>query len=202
MVRFNRKTDRWIEYQFPEPISLDWRTWVDNSTTPVTAWYGEHNGYIVRIQPLDNRGTAATASAPQYTGAAQRPSPDPPKGNLQRSAEILYFKRLADGGPDRGKEIYFFKCWVCHNEYTRAAGTPAPSLKNLYKRPKLMSGQPVNDDTVAKQIREGGAGMPGFQYSLSDQDKSDLVSFFRSGKCCWEDSEEHDPPRNARYRAQ
>jgi virginiamycin B lyase len=53
MVRFNPKTDRWIEYQFPEPISLDWRTWVDNSTTPVSAWYGEHNGYIVRIQPLE-----------------------------------------------------------------------------------------------------------------------------------------------------
>ena len=38
---------------FPEPISLDWRTWVDNSTTPVNVWYGEHNGYLVHIQPLD-----------------------------------------------------------------------------------------------------------------------------------------------------
>ena len=26
---------------------------VDNSTNPVTAWYGDHNGYIVRIQPLE-----------------------------------------------------------------------------------------------------------------------------------------------------
>jgi len=53
IVRLNPKTDEWIEYQFPEPISLDWRTWVDNSTNPVTVWYGEHNGYLVRIQPLD-----------------------------------------------------------------------------------------------------------------------------------------------------
>ena len=53
MIRFNPKTDRWIEYQFPEAISLDWRTWVDNSTNPVTVWYGEHNGYLVRIQPLE-----------------------------------------------------------------------------------------------------------------------------------------------------
>lgn len=52
MVRYNPKTDVWIEYQFPEPISLDWRTWVDNSTNPVTVWYGEHNGYLVRLQPL------------------------------------------------------------------------------------------------------------------------------------------------------
>jgi streptogramin lyase len=53
IVRLNPKTDEWTEYQFPEPISLDWRTWVDNSTNPVTVWYGEHNGYLVRIQPLD-----------------------------------------------------------------------------------------------------------------------------------------------------
>jgi len=53
MVRYNPKTDRWIEYQFPEPISLDWRTWVDNSTNPVSAWYGEHNGYLVHVQPLE-----------------------------------------------------------------------------------------------------------------------------------------------------
>src|SRR5262245_6054812 len=95
-------------------------------------------------------GLAVRAAAPQSSGG-QRPNPDPPKGNLQRSAEILYFKRMADSGPDRGKEIYFFKCWVCHNAYTRAAGTPAPTLKDLYKRPKLMNGQPVNDETVTKQ---------------------------------------------------
>ena len=53
MVRYNPKTDRWIEYVYPEPMSLDWRTWVDNSTNPVTVWYGEHNGYLVRIQPLE-----------------------------------------------------------------------------------------------------------------------------------------------------
>ncbi|MGH9782734.1 MAG: hypothetical protein ACRD88_00995, partial [Terriglobia bacterium] len=53
IVRLNPKTDEWTEYQFPEPISLDWRTWVDNSTNPVTVWYGEHNGYLVHIQPLD-----------------------------------------------------------------------------------------------------------------------------------------------------
>jgi streptogramin lyase len=53
IVRLNPKTDEWVEYQFPEPISLDWRTWVDNSTSPVNVWYGEHNGYLVHIQPLD-----------------------------------------------------------------------------------------------------------------------------------------------------
>ena len=131
----------------------------------------------------------------------QRPAPDPPKGPLQRSEEILYFKRMADSGPKRGQEIYFFKCWVCHNAYTRAEGTTAPTLKDLYKRPMLLSGQPVNDETVANKIRNGGPGMPGYKYALTDTDINDLVAFFREGLCCWEDKEEHEPPLNPRFRA-
>ncbi len=52
-VRFNPKTERWIEYVLPEPFSHNRRTWIDNSTDPVTIWYVDHNGYIVRIQPLE-----------------------------------------------------------------------------------------------------------------------------------------------------
>jgi mono/diheme cytochrome c family protein len=137
----------------------------------------------------------------QTSGSGQRPAPNPPRGDLQRSAEILYFKRLADSGPRRGQEIYFFKCWVCHNAYTRAQGSTAPSLKDLYKRPALMSGQPVNDQTVADKIRNGGSAMPGYKYALSDQDINDLVGFFREGLCCWEDKEEHEPPMNPRFRS-
>ena len=133
--------------------------------------------------------------------SVDRGTPDAPKGNLQRSWEILNFKRFADSGPDRGKEIYFYKCWVCHNDYTRAAGSPAPTLRDLYKRPKLLSGQPVNDETIAAKIKNGGPNMPGYQYTLSERDLADLVSFFREGKCCWEDSEEKEPPRNPRYKS-
>jgi virginiamycin B lyase len=52
-LRFNPRTERWIDYMLPEPYSHNRRTWIDNSTTPVTVWYVDHNGYIVRIQPLD-----------------------------------------------------------------------------------------------------------------------------------------------------
>ena len=52
-LRFNPRTERWIEYLMPEPYSHDRRTWIDNSTTPVTVWYVDHNGYMVRIQPLE-----------------------------------------------------------------------------------------------------------------------------------------------------
>jgi streptogramin lyase len=51
--RFNPRTERWIDYMLPEPYSHDRRTWIDNSTTPVTVWYVDHNGYVVRLQPLE-----------------------------------------------------------------------------------------------------------------------------------------------------
>ena len=137
----------------------------------------------------------------QTSGGRERGSPDAPKGNLQRSADILYFKRFAESGSERGKEIYFYKCWVCHNDYTRAAGSIAPTLRDLYKRPKLISGQAVNDQTVAAKIKDGGPNMPGYQYTLTEKDLADLVSFLREGKCCWEDVEEKEPPRNPRYKA-
>jgi streptogramin lyase/mono/diheme cytochrome c family protein len=52
-VRFNPKANRWTEYVLPEPISHNRRTWIDNSTTPVTVWYVDHDGILVRIQPLE-----------------------------------------------------------------------------------------------------------------------------------------------------
>ena len=52
-VRFNPRTLRWTEYVLPEPFSHNRRTWIDNSTNPVTVWYVDHNGYLVRVQPLD-----------------------------------------------------------------------------------------------------------------------------------------------------
>ena len=130
-----------------------------------------------------------------------RPAPNPPAGPLQRSEEIIGFKRMAEGGPQRGQEIYFYKCWVCHNAYTREAGSPAPTLKDLVKRPIMLSGKPMTDENIADKIREGGPGMPGYKYGLTDKDINDLVSFFRAGMCCWEDKEEHNPPLNPRFRA-
>ena len=53
LLRFNPKTERWIDYMLAEPYSHNRRTWIDNSTDPVTVWYVDHNGYMVRIQPLE-----------------------------------------------------------------------------------------------------------------------------------------------------
>jgi len=53
VARFKPRTQQWIEYQMPEPYSLAWKVWIDNSTNPVTVWYGDYNGFIVRLQPRD-----------------------------------------------------------------------------------------------------------------------------------------------------
>jgi streptogramin lyase len=52
-LRYNPKTDRWVEYALPEPFGHNRRAWIDESTSPVTIWYSDYQGYIVRIQPME-----------------------------------------------------------------------------------------------------------------------------------------------------
>ena len=52
-LRFNPKTVSFTEYVLPEPYGIDRETWIDNSTDPVTVWYVDHEGWLVRIQPMD-----------------------------------------------------------------------------------------------------------------------------------------------------
>ena len=115
----------------------------------------------------------------------------------QRSVAIYNYKTTAESGWRRGEEIYYIKCWMCHNGYTIQAKTGAVHLKDLYKRPRLTSGQPVNDQSVAAKIRNGGSAMPAYRHVLSDADMADLLSYLREGHCCFEGSE---PPRNPAYR--
>jgi mono/diheme cytochrome c family protein len=123
---------------------------------------------------------------------ARSQSSAPARDNYQRSLETYEFKKAAASGPERGREIFYYKCWFCHNEYTKQA----PQLTGLFKRETLLSGLPVNDDTVKDRIRNGGAGMAAYKYTLSEADLNDLVSFVRD-KCCWDSDA---PPPNPRYR--
>ena len=116
----------------------------------------------------------------------------------QRSVAIYNFKATAESGPLRGEEIYYFKCWICHNQYTIKAGTGAVPLKDLFKRERLVStGQPVSNETVAEKIKNGSQRMPAYRHILTDKDLEDLLSYLRDEKCCFEGDE---PPRNPAYR--
>jgi mono/diheme cytochrome c family protein len=115
----------------------------------------------------------------------------PAKDYNQRALEIYEFRKAAKSGPERGQEIFYYKCWFCHNEFTK----DVPKLTGLYQHPTLLSGQPVNDETVKNQIRNGSADMAAYKYTLSEADLNDLVAYIRE-KCCWDSDA---PPLNPRY---
>jgi mono/diheme cytochrome c family protein len=145
-------------------------------------WYG-------RRQPAE-----VAEGPPPVPQAAIVPAPEadaPPADYNQRSLEIFEFKRVATSGAGRGKEIYYYKCWFCHNDFAEGA----PKLVGVYQRGTLITGRPATDDGIKEQIREGSAGMASYKYTLSETDIDDLVTFIREG-CCWKDDE---PPLNPRY---
>ena len=142
-------------------------------------------------------GAAVAIGVAVKCGAGQAPAQSEPaaqgKDYYQRSLEIYEFRKAANRGPERGREIFYYKCWFCHNEYTK----DIPKLTGLYQRPALLSGQPVNDGTVKDKIRNGGPAMAAYRYTLSDPDLDDLVSYLRE-QCCWNSD---SPPSNPRYLA-
>jgi len=135
---------------------------------------------------------AAAMPWPQTAVAAEK---DTITDDLQRSLKLDTYRIVADSGAGRGETIYFYKCWMCHNQYTKTA----PLLKDLYQHKTLATGGAVNDDTVTAKIKEGGAMMPAFKFSLSDADIADLRAYFHSGKCCVEGE---NPPANPFYQAE
>jgi cytochrome c5 len=134
-----------------------------------------------------------TAASAIGAPAPAQESNAPAKDYNQRALEIYEFRKAAASGPERGQEIFYYKCWFCHNEFTQGI----PRLDGLYQKGKLMSGESVTDATVKEKIRSGGPGMAAYKYALSDADLDDLVSFVRE-KCCWDSD---TPPLNPRFRA-
>src|ERR1700733_2280919 len=141
-------------------------------------------------------GAIVGASAQQQARQAptQLQPAEPAKDYHQRSLEIYEFKKAAQSGPARGEEIYYYKCWMCHNELAEGG---APKLAGLFKRSTLVTGDPVNDDTVKNQIRNGSANMGSYKSVLSEADLNDLVSWLHDEQCCWS---EDQLPRNPRYK--
>ena len=115
-----------------------------------------------------------------------------PVSPYQRSVAIYTFHKAAASGPDRGREIFYYKCWFCHNEFADGA----PKLKGVFQHKQLLSGRPANEEGIKDEIRNGGAGMAAYKYVLSETDLNDLVSYIRD-QCCWDSK---SPPPNPRYR--
>jgi mono/diheme cytochrome c family protein len=121
-----------------------------------------------------------------------------PLDPYERNAALWASQRAgATSGWQRGQELYYMKCWMCHSEYIIAADPfPAPSLRDVAKR--------LNDEQITSYIRNGTARMPAYGYQLSDADIKDLLALFKakcgtfpSGGGCFD---EHNPPPNPHYR--
>src|SRR5262249_28260600 len=113
----------------------------------------------------------------------------------QRTYEVLGNNEVASSGAARGETIYFYKCWMCHNNGARngdKSGLVGPSLASITARLKT-------DEALAAKIAAGGPRMPAFQHTLSGQDMSDLVAYLKAPGCCYENQE---PPKNPHYNAE
>ena len=103
-------------------------------------------------------------------------------------------------GWQRGQEIYYMRCWMCHSEYIIAGDhKPAPSLRDIARR--------MTDQQITMFVRAGTPGMPAYSpEELTDADMKDLLALFRE-KCGTFPAggggfDEHNPPANPNYRFQ
>ena len=159
---------------------------------------------LLSMSPTGPRLVFAQTATSQSPPAAEVPL-DP----YDRVSQVWYSQRLGASGWQRGQEIYYMRCWICHNEYTVTAEPgAAPTLRDLYKRPALRTtGEPVNDTTVTAVIRKGNFKMPAYSpTNFIDKDLADLLVYlkekcgtFATGGGCFD---EHNPPANPRYRVQ
>lgn len=72
------------------------------------------------------------------------------------------------------------RCLLCHY-VDRTEAKFAPSLKDLFQRQTLMNGKPVNDQTVAEWIADGGPTMPAFKFTLTSRQIQVIVTFLKQG---------------------
>ena len=149
-----------------------------------------HRWFVTTTVLLSGVGLAQVASQQAPRGG--------PTGNLvdrfQRTHEVLGNNELATSGVARGETIYFYKCWMCHNNEARkgdASGLVGPSLKNVAGRMKT-------DEALAAKIRTGGPRMPAFRHTFADADVADLMSYLKSPTCCYETDQ---APKSPHYNA-
>jgi len=82
------------------------------------------------------------------------------------------------GDATKGKEV-FEQCSVCHNATTDQKKM-GPSLKGLYKKPKMANGLKPTDENVLNFINKGKGSMPAFASVLSADEKDNLLAYLKT----------------------
>jgi mono/diheme cytochrome c family protein len=85
-------------------------------------------------------------------------------------------------------------CAVCHTisgKWNRIVKTP---LGGLFDRKQLVTGQPMTEENVRALIEKGGPSlMPGFQYTLTAQQITEVIQFLKAARCPAEGSDATQP---------
>jgi len=85
-------------------------------------------------------------------------------------------------------------CGVCHTisgKWNRIVKAP---LGGLFERRQLVTGQPVTEENVRALIEKGGPSlMPGFQYTLTAQQITEVIQFLKAARCPAESSGSAQP---------
>ena len=76
------------------------------------------------------------------------------------------------------------RCYLCHfidQQDVRWGAKWGPTLKDLFKRPALLNGKPVNDQSVREWISEGSQNMPAFKYTLNPRQIQLILTYLKGG---------------------
>ena len=108
-----------------------------------------------------------------------RPQQTQPPQNAQASQNGA----ALSGRAKNGKLIFNDYCYRCHQVDSARAkplGPMGPELAGIFKKDKLIVGKPVTEANVKEVIKTGPTpGMPGFRYTLSDQQIDDVIEYLK-----------------------
>ncbi len=168
------------------------------------AVYGGDGGGDQQVRPAARPAASASAAAEGSAATPTLPhravSPDYPSDDLQRSLRLNTFQHVAKSGVEYGKTLFYYKCWMCHNEYTIASNPgQAPPLEGIFKKATMITGQAVNDENVGDFIMNGGPRMPSYKTEMTREELRDLLAYMKTDECC---TVEDNPPPNPWYTAE
>jgi mono/diheme cytochrome c family protein len=78
-----------------------------------------------------------------------------------------------------GRRVFDANCARCHEPYSKS-GLHGPSLRGLYKKQYMPSGQPANDERITEVILRGRAKMPSFTGTISQSQVDALLEYLKT----------------------
>lgn len=85
----------------------------------------------------------------------------------------------ADGDAKKGEAVFNDNCAACHS--TGTDQLVGPGLKGLFKKEKLVTGKPANEENVRAIINDGtSGGMPPMGGGMKDDEKDNLIAYLKT----------------------